>query len=73
MNAPEAFEDRVDRVDAELAARPMAPTILRGDWVARTERRGEYAFLEKKSGGALMLDRKSVELACMALGIRFWR
>lgn len=73
VKKPETFEERVARVDAELAAKPMVPAVLRGDWVERTERRGEYAFLEKKAGGALMLDRKSVELACMALGIRFWR
>lgn len=57
-------------------ARPKLPGLFRGEWTrdgGMVGRRGEYAVLQTRTGYEVLLDRKAVELAAMALGIELPR
>lgn len=65
----------VSTVPAE-PGRPTLPGLFRGSWVqdgGMVARRGEYAVLQTRTGYEVLLDRKAVELAAMALGIELPR
>lgn len=56
-----------------VPAEPHLLHLLRGSWVWRLERRGELVILTTSKGGVYALDREAVELAAMAVGLRFDR
>lgn len=60
-------------VKAEPVGSPREPMILRGSWVSRVSKRGDYGVLETSTGLGLMADRDAALKLCMALGIEVRR
>ncbi len=58
---------------ASEAVDPKETFMMEGSWVHYVGRRGVYAVTQTLSGQTLMQDRKAVELAAMALGIKLVR
>jgi hypothetical protein len=63
-------------VPAEPVPEARHTFLFCGDWVRSggfVGKRGEFAVLQSKSGLTIMVDRKAVEVAAMALGIELPR